>query len=269
MIRYKCNKCDAVLESSDEIGGGYDTCPLCGHKCPVPLSNAQRREKQRREKAQRESQRAVTEERKADAPQSLRQTPRIRHEPDGATPLDDEELATLRVVRPGLTGLLVKFNIFIDERRVARLACAKSVSISIVPGHHVLRVLANTSYASKTGGAGALGAFCGATEEFSVGSGEQITWEIGNTWFGTVSLTRSMDQGFGVDHVVDEPRSRSTNSLSRALAGAAIGAIIGGIVGPHVAAEFTRVYVFQAPEYRILGAIIGAALGALIAQSAK
>jgi MFS family permease len=47
--------------------------------------------------------------------------------------------------------------------------------------------------------------------------------------------------------------------------GALICAVIGAIIGPSICASFTTVYVFQTGEYRILGALIGAILGALVA----
>ena len=45
------------------------------------------------------------------------------------------------------------------------------------------------------------------------------------------------------------------------IAGALAGAILGAVLGPSIAAWFTTVYVFQEPQYRILGAIIGLLLG--------
>lgn len=54
---------------------------------------------------------------------------------------------------------------------------------------------------------------------------------------------------------------------SKTLIGALMGAILGAVAGPYVAADFTTVYVFQAGEYRILGAFIGAILGVLISYS--
>ena len=37
MIRYKCTKCAATLESPKSMAGKEDTCPLCGQVCIVPL----------------------------------------------------------------------------------------------------------------------------------------------------------------------------------------------------------------------------------------
>ena len=36
MIRYKCGRCGAKLESSDSLGGELDKCPMCGFACAVP-----------------------------------------------------------------------------------------------------------------------------------------------------------------------------------------------------------------------------------------
>ena len=39
MIRYKCSKCGAQLESDSSLAGQKDTCPICGAPCRVPLKS--------------------------------------------------------------------------------------------------------------------------------------------------------------------------------------------------------------------------------------
>jgi len=40
MIRYRCPRCGAKLESPDELAGRQDTCPDCGATCAVPEARA-------------------------------------------------------------------------------------------------------------------------------------------------------------------------------------------------------------------------------------
>ena len=40
MIRYKCRKCGATLESSSSLAGKEDKCPICGQVCIVPWRRA-------------------------------------------------------------------------------------------------------------------------------------------------------------------------------------------------------------------------------------
>lgn len=193
MIRYKCSKCGARLESPDEIGGRQDQCPLCGQVCQVPLSKAQQVQKRRREREQRTETRLQAKQKQTESAQLLQRTARVPEEDESRARPNVEELAKLRFIRRTWGGFFVKFNIFIDERQVARLAYGKTVSVSVVPGRHVLRV---------NGG----GAFRHAIEEVCVAAGQGVTWEIGYTWFGTVKLTRSTRHvGDGVDHRIDEP----------------------------------------------------------------
>jgi len=54
MVRYKCWRCGAKLESDDTVGGGKDQCPGCGALCDVPMSKIQKlaaKEARRQQKA--------------------------------------------------------------------------------------------------------------------------------------------------------------------------------------------------------------------------
>jgi ABC-type transporter Mla maintaining outer membrane lipid asymmetry permease subunit MlaE len=73
----------------------------------------------------------------------------------------------------------------------------------------------------------------------------------------------------GSDSVEETSGSSDSNDtviLPTTLVWGVIGAVLGVVIGPYIAAEFTTVYVFQAGEYRILGALVGglgfAAIGA-------
>ncbi|NBB95940.1 MAG: hypothetical protein GVY16_09405 [Planctomycetes bacterium] len=46
-IRYRCPRCNSVLESPESLAGRDDTCPVCGHICTVPPRKKGRHVKQK------------------------------------------------------------------------------------------------------------------------------------------------------------------------------------------------------------------------------
>ena len=49
MIRYKCTKCSALLETDDVYAGKVDRCPICSYKQVVPIPRRMRRKEKRRQ----------------------------------------------------------------------------------------------------------------------------------------------------------------------------------------------------------------------------
>ena len=263
MIRYKCGRCGAHLESPDAMAGRKDRCPGCGHACLVPLSKAQRRQSN------------------SDSTSPQWMLPIL-----GTIVI--RSLGNIAVAVLIVFGVLLAWESFgYDYYAYAMIVLATGIATSLAfSSGHIIPGIAAVVLSIMVIVESLVDAPVPARPyiPFALAVAALACFLAVGFAHRSVPRTNARKKVTSVGRntrAEDDVRNKMQR-LSRILVGAAFGALVGGIIGPDLPvaaeagglikpsdpAEFLRVCgLLQSAQYRILHAIVGLLLGALISHS--